>query len=71
VVRHPIYSGFALALLGAAIVYNRVGALLGVAVALLGWRLKSRIEEAFMEQEFRAEYALYQRRVKALIPWVW
>ncbi|MGA3027075.1 MAG: isoprenylcysteine carboxylmethyltransferase family protein [Bryobacteraceae bacterium] len=71
VVRHPIYSGLALALLGTAVSYARVGALLGVVVAVLGWRLKSRIEEAFMEREFGAEYTEYKRRVKALIPLLW
>jgi protein-S-isoprenylcysteine O-methyltransferase len=71
VVRHPIYSGLALALLGTAVSQARMGALLGVAVAVLGWRFKSRIEEAFMEQEFGAEYAEYKRQVKALIPLVW
>jgi protein-S-isoprenylcysteine O-methyltransferase len=71
VVRHPIYSGLALALLGTAIFYARVGGLLGTALAVFGWRLKSYTEEAFMEREFGAEYAVYKRRVKALIPLVW
>jgi protein-S-isoprenylcysteine O-methyltransferase len=70
-VRHPIYSGLLLALLGTAVFYARVGALLGVAVAALGWRLKSRIEESFMEQEFGPEYAEYKQHARALIPWVW
>ena len=70
-VRHPIYSGLALAMLGTAIFYARVGALGGFALALFAWRIKSRAEETFMEQEFGAEYAEYKRRVKALIPWVW
>lgn len=71
VVRHPIYSGLTLALLGTALFYARVGALLGVALAVFGWRLKSYTEEAFMEREFGAEYAEYKRRVRALIPMVW
>lgn len=71
VVRHPIYSGLALAPLGTAVFYTRVGCLLGVALAVIGWRLKSPTEEAFMEREFGAEYAAYKRRVKAPIPLVW
>jgi protein-S-isoprenylcysteine O-methyltransferase Ste14 len=71
VVRHPIYTGLLLALLGAAISCGRVGALLGVAIAAVGMRIKSLVEEGFMEREFGAEYAEYKRRVKALIPLVW
>jgi protein-S-isoprenylcysteine O-methyltransferase Ste14 len=71
VVRHPIYSGLALALFGTAVFHARVGSLAGFALALLNWRLKSLAEEAFMEREFGADYAEYKRRVKALIPLVW
>jgi protein-S-isoprenylcysteine O-methyltransferase Ste14 len=71
VVRHPIYSGLALALLGSSISSARLGALLGVVVGLAGLRLKSRIEENFMEQEFGEQYTDYKCRVKALIPLVW
>jgi protein-S-isoprenylcysteine O-methyltransferase len=71
VVWHPIYSGLLLALLGTALCHARVAGLLGVAAALLAWRLKWHIEETFMEREFGAEYAEYKRRVKALIPLVW
>lgn len=71
VVRHPIYSGLTLALLGTAVCDARMGELLGAALALFGWRLKSLTEEAFMEREFGAEYTEYKRRVKALIPLLW
>ena len=59
IVRHPIYSGFLLGLLGTAL-----------ALASIGWRMKSRREEAFMTAEFGAEYTRYQDEVKALIPFV-
>ena len=59
IVRHPIYSGFLLGLLGTAL-----------ALASIGWRMKSRREEAFMTAEFGAEYTRYQREVKALSPFV-
>ncbi len=71
VVRHPIYTGLLLAMLGAAISCGRVGALLGVVVGAVGWRLKSLIEERFMETQFGEQYADYKRHVKALIPFVW
>jgi protein-S-isoprenylcysteine O-methyltransferase Ste14 len=70
VVRHPIYSGFLLGFLGTALALGQLRGLVAWALAFLGWRLKSRMEEKFMRQRFGAEYAAYQRRVKALIPFV-
>jgi len=70
-VRHPIYSGILLAVLGTAIVVGEVRGLIAVAFAALGLRLKSLQEERFMEEEFGGEYRDYKRRVKAMIPLVW
>jgi protein-S-isoprenylcysteine O-methyltransferase len=70
-IRHPIYTGMILGLLGAAVDVARVGALLGVALAVLGLRMKWGIEEQFMVGQFGAEYLDYKRHVKALIPFVW
>jgi protein-S-isoprenylcysteine O-methyltransferase Ste14 len=69
-VRHPIYSGFLLALLGTAIVHGELRGLLGFALAALGWVLKLRTEEAFLAQQFGDAYSDYKRRVKALVPFV-
>jgi protein-S-isoprenylcysteine O-methyltransferase Ste14 len=71
IVRHPIYAGILLALLGTAIAVGEVRGLIAVALAVLGLRLKSLKEEEFMEEEFGGEYRDYKRRVKALIPLVW
>ncbi len=70
VVRHPIYSGFLLAMLGTALALGQLRALAAWALAFLGWKLKSRMEEEFMEHRFGAEYTSYRRRVKALIPFI-
>jgi protein-S-isoprenylcysteine O-methyltransferase Ste14 len=70
VVRHPIYSGFLVAFLGTALALGQVRGLAAWVLAFLGWRLKSRLEEKFMEQRFGAEYTAYQRRVKGLIPFI-
>ncbi|HEV8039386.1 MAG TPA: isoprenylcysteine carboxylmethyltransferase family protein [Bryobacteraceae bacterium] len=70
VVRHPIYSGFLLGLLGSALVLGEVRGLVALPLAFLAWWSKSRLEEKFMRQCFGAEYAAYQQRVKALIPFV-
>ncbi|MEJ2007994.1 MAG: isoprenylcysteine carboxylmethyltransferase family protein [Acidobacteriota bacterium] len=70
-VRHPIYTGVLLALLGTAMAFAEVRGLLAVAVATLALWMKSRREELFMIEEFGAEYAQYKQKVKALIPFVW
>lgn len=71
VVRHPIYAGLTLALLGTAVAFGEVRGLVAVALAVIGWRLKFRLEEAFMTEQFGSEYLGYKRRVKGLIPFVW
>jgi protein-S-isoprenylcysteine O-methyltransferase Ste14 len=71
VVRHPIYSGLVLGLLGTSVAVGEVGCLLGTVLALIGWRLKSLVEEQFMEQQFGNEYLRYKQEVKALIPFAW
>lgn len=70
-VRHPIYSGALLALLGTAIVFHGIRGLLAFAVAFLALRMKSLREEKFMMEEFGGAYALYSQKVKALIPFIW
>jgi len=69
-VRHPIYSGFLLALLGTAMVQGELHGLIGFALAALGWTFKLRTEEAFLAQQFGNEYLNYKQRVKALVPFV-
>jgi protein-S-isoprenylcysteine O-methyltransferase Ste14 len=70
IVRHPIYSGFLLAILGTALVQGQFRSFLALPVAALGWVLKSRLEESFMAQQFGNAYLDYKRRVKALVPFV-
>lgn len=70
IVRHPIYSGILLAVLGTAWVHGEVRGLLALLLAALGWGFKLRTEEAFMAQQFGSAYLDYKRRVKALVPFV-
>jgi protein-S-isoprenylcysteine O-methyltransferase Ste14 len=69
-VRHPIYSGLLLAFAGTAITVGEVRGLVAVILAFIGWRMKSRVEEAFMMAQFGAEYEKYSNEVKALVPFV-
>ena len=67
-VRHPIYSGLILALLGTAISLGTVRAFLGFAFILVSFLRKLTLEENWLRSHFGTEYELYQKRVGALIP---
>ena len=70
-VRHPIYTGALVALIGTSIAFGETRWFLGLALAALALKLKSLREERFMTEQFGAEYADYRRKVKALVPFVW
>jgi protein-S-isoprenylcysteine O-methyltransferase Ste14 len=67
-VRHPIYLGVLLAMVGTAIGYGRARGLIGVPIVFLALWKKSRVEEQFMIAQFDGQYIQYQREVKAIIP---
>jgi len=67
-VRHPIYSGLLLALIGTALQQDRVIALIAVALFWLGFWIKSRMEEEFMRKTFGEQYVEYRKSTGALIP---
>lgn len=68
-VRHPIYLGLGLFVLGSALLFNSV-VLVGLALALLlVLRIQARIEERAFAAYFGADYVEYRRRVPALLPW--
>lgn len=69
-IRHPIYSGILLALLGSALASGRGHGLLAFAIACVAFVLKARVEEAWMTREFGERYAEYRRRTWALLPYV-
>lgn len=71
-VRHPIYTGILLALLGSTIVYHvSPQGLLGLALATIGLALKLRQEERFLTERFGEAYRGYKAQVRALVPGVW
>ena len=69
-VRHPIYAGALLALLGTAISVDKWRALLGFALIVTAFVRKLTIEERFMGEQFGEAYARYRAEVPALIPFV-
>jgi protein-S-isoprenylcysteine O-methyltransferase Ste14 len=70
VVRHPIYSGLMLAVLGTALVVGELRAFVALAMILAIWLVKSRLEERFMIGQFGRDYEDYRRHTWALIPFV-
>ena len=70
-VRHPIYSGLALAILGTALAVGEVRCLLAFILVVFEFKRKSLQEERFMIEQFGAQYVQYRREVKSLIPFVW
>jgi protein-S-isoprenylcysteine O-methyltransferase Ste14 len=66
-VRHPIYTGLLLALLGTAVAIGEWRGLLAVAFAFLAFAYKSGIEEHRMRETF-PEYDRYRQETAALIP---
>ena len=67
-VRHPIYTGLLVALLGTAVACGELRALVGLAVVAAAFVRKLRIEERFMRESFPEQYARYSSEVPALIP---
>ncbi|MBV8107090.1 MAG: isoprenylcysteine carboxylmethyltransferase family protein [Hyphomicrobiales bacterium] len=70
IVRHPIYTGILIALIGTALAVGEWRAVLGVAIAAGAYWRKLRIEESVMRRQFGAAYAEYAARVPALVPFV-
>jgi protein-S-isoprenylcysteine O-methyltransferase Ste14 len=69
-VRHPIYTGILLGLIGTALAVGEWRALLGVAIATGAYWRKLQIEEAVMRRQFGEAYARYAERTPALVPFV-
>jgi protein-S-isoprenylcysteine O-methyltransferase Ste14 len=67
-VRHPIYAGLLVALLGGAVACGELRALIGFAVVTGAFQRKLSIEERFMRENFPEQYRAYCLEVPALIP---
>ena len=67
-VRHPIYTGLLVALLGSAVACGELRAMIGLSVVAGAFIRKLRIEERFMRAIFPGQYPRYCTEVPALIP---
>jgi protein-S-isoprenylcysteine O-methyltransferase Ste14 len=68
-VRHPIYTGILLGILGSAIAEGEWRGLVGLGLITLSFLRKSTIEEQFLTAQFGDAYTRYRAEVAALIPW--
>jgi len=69
-VRHPIYTGMLLALLGTAIVIGQWRGLLALLIAFAALWRKLRLEERYMSETFGDSYQRYRAHTRALIPYL-
>lgn len=71
IVRHPIYTGLLLAVIGTAIAFGAVRHVLAVPLVMRGFWLKLQQEERMLSEQFGEEYLAYRRQVKgAIIPYI-
>jgi protein-S-isoprenylcysteine O-methyltransferase Ste14 len=70
VVRHPIYSGLLLGMLGTAIAVGEWRGLFAVVLLVAAYLRKIRKEEGWLLQHFGEPYDRYRREVRAIIPFI-
>ena len=68
IVRHPIYTGLLVALVGSAIARGEWRGVIAVAIVLWAFSRKLQTEERYMRGQFGDAYRRYSDRVPALIP---
>ena len=67
-VRHPIYTGMLMGLLGTALIVGEVRGLLALVILWLGFYLKARMEEAVLTREFGAKFEAHAQHTGMFLP---
>lgn len=70
IVRHPIYTGLLVMLLGTAIYIGQVRGGVSLLLVTIGFWIKLGQEERLLLRHFPDAYLVYRREVKALVPFV-
>ena len=70
-VRHPIYSGALLMVLGTALSFETLSACVGFLIIVFAFLVKLRAEEKILTAHFSDKYLAYKEHTKALIPFIW
>jgi protein-S-isoprenylcysteine O-methyltransferase Ste14 len=66
--RHPIYGGVLLAVLGTALQVGEWRGLLAILMVTISFTMKAKREEAYMNAEFGESYAHYRQSTGFLLP---
>ena len=69
-VRHPIYTGLLVGLLGSALALGEWRGLAAVGLVFMALFRKLRLEEQWLRVHFGESYENYSRRVRALVPYI-
>ena len=67
IVRHPIYSGVLLMVLGTVVLGGQVAGLIAFGLCVAGLAIKAAGEERLLTEHFPTDYPRYRARVKAAI----
>jgi len=67
-IRHPIYTGILLALLGTAVQIGQVRGFIALGVAWLSFYIKARREESFLTAEFGDRFAEHRQHTGMFLP---
>jgi protein-S-isoprenylcysteine O-methyltransferase Ste14 len=70
VVRHPIYTGILMGLLGTAIALSQVRGFIVLCLVFVAFWIKLRMEEQWMRSQFGDVYAAYAQHTAALVPYL-
>jgi protein-S-isoprenylcysteine O-methyltransferase Ste14 len=67
-IRHPIYTGILLALVGTVLVIGEYRALAAMAIAVIGFVRKAKKEDSFLEGQFGAAFEAHRRLTGFFLP---
>ncbi len=67
-IRHPIYTGILLAILGTAVAVGEIRGLAALGIAWLSFYFKARREESFLVQEFGPRFTEHQQHTGMFLP---
>lgn len=67
-IRHPIYTGILLGMIGTAMIRAHLGGWIGIVVVLAAFYFKARREERFLREEFGAGFEEHLRHTGMFLP---
>jgi len=67
-IRHPIYTGILLGMIGTAMIRGHLRGWIGMAIVFAGFYLKARREERFLHEEFGAGFEEHSRQTGMFLP---